>query len=227
MKKLNSRGFSAVEIVIVIIIVGLIGAVGWLVNDRQKTNKTMGQSATHVDAKKTPETPTKANEGKKSIDATAQWLKYTSQNRKYSLSIPDGWELNSLQGADDLEAWTSSKIIFAEGKIAKVDVVQGGRDGSSIAFWVIYNFKGDESSYVSSGLNKVKTYNTDNQVAVNKYTRMQTQEPEGMDIPRGATEYKYSLSFNNKKIQITHDVLSGETDQSSRIEQMIETLKFL
>lgn len=34
--KVNQRGFGVVEIVVVIVMVGLLGAVGWLVHDRQK-----------------------------------------------------------------------------------------------------------------------------------------------------------------------------------------------
>lgn len=35
--KVNQKGFSVVEILIVIVVVGLVGAVGWLVYDRQKS----------------------------------------------------------------------------------------------------------------------------------------------------------------------------------------------
>jgi prepilin-type N-terminal cleavage/methylation domain-containing protein len=38
--KTNQKGFSAIEILVVIIVVGLAATVGWLVYDRQKTNKT-------------------------------------------------------------------------------------------------------------------------------------------------------------------------------------------
>ena len=43
--KSNQKGFSVVEILIVIVVVGLLGAGGWLVYDRQK-NKTPETSIT-------------------------------------------------------------------------------------------------------------------------------------------------------------------------------------
>lgn len=43
--KANQKGFSVVEILIVIVVVGLLGAVGWLVYDRQK-NKTDNKEVT-------------------------------------------------------------------------------------------------------------------------------------------------------------------------------------
>ena len=36
--KINQKGFSVVEILVVVVVVGLLGAVGWLVYDRQKSN---------------------------------------------------------------------------------------------------------------------------------------------------------------------------------------------
>ncbi len=50
MKKQNSEGFSVVEILIIFVIIGLVGAVGWLVYDRQNnkpaTNNIQPQSKT-------------------------------------------------------------------------------------------------------------------------------------------------------------------------------------
>ncbi len=42
--KANQKGFSVVEVLIVIIIVGLLGVVGWLVYDRQNKNDTQASS---------------------------------------------------------------------------------------------------------------------------------------------------------------------------------------
>lgn len=68
--KANQKGFSAVEILIVIVVVGLLGAVGWLVYDRQKSksdNKDMTTQVSQEDKKQeTPKEEVKkadANEG--------------------------------------------------------------------------------------------------------------------------------------------------------------------
>jgi prepilin-type N-terminal cleavage/methylation domain-containing protein len=54
--KVNQKGFSVVEILIVIVVIGLIGTVGWLVYDRQNASpKTLDEVLTRIssDAKKT------------------------------------------------------------------------------------------------------------------------------------------------------------------------------
>lgn len=51
MKK-NNRGFTFLEVLVVVIIVGLLGAVGWLVYDRQKTKTTDSQTNTQATSQK-------------------------------------------------------------------------------------------------------------------------------------------------------------------------------
>lgn len=60
----NQKGFSVVEILIVIVVVGLLGTVGWLVYDRQKgktdnqqTSKTTTTPAKAAQATETPNQP--------------------------------------------------------------------------------------------------------------------------------------------------------------------------
>ncbi len=48
MKKLNQKGFSGIEILLVVVVVGLIGTVGWLVYDRQQSNNNE-ESTTSAD----------------------------------------------------------------------------------------------------------------------------------------------------------------------------------
>lgn len=223
MKNIRQKGFGMVEILIVIVVVGLLGTIGWLVYDRQKNNKVdrPQQSSNQVQPTATTEKQTT------STTPSDSWLKYTSQNNKYSLAIPDGWHLESIKGEDDLSAWDTKNISFVAGTRAKVDTVGGGRDGSSIAFSLIYNYKTNEKSGFSDRLKKIKTYTTTNGVTVDKYSRTQTNEPEDRDIPKGTTEFVYRLTHNGVVIHIKHDVLLGETDQTQHIEDAIATLKIL
>jgi prepilin-type N-terminal cleavage/methylation domain-containing protein len=82
--KTNQKGFSVVEILIVIVVVGLLGAVGWLVYDRQKSsNKEQASSTTQTEQiKKEPEAP------KSSV--------YKNDELGLSLSYPTEWGTASL-----------------------------------------------------------------------------------------------------------------------------------
>jgi prepilin-type N-terminal cleavage/methylation domain-containing protein len=74
--KVNQKGFSVVEILIVIVVVGVLGAVGWLVYDRQKSKTdSKDMSTQNMNAKS--ETPKKETEMAKEL--YGGWKTYTSK----------------------------------------------------------------------------------------------------------------------------------------------------
>jgi len=50
--KNNQKGFSIALVLMVVVVVGLIGAVGWLVYDRQNNNRVINNPATGLDTNK-------------------------------------------------------------------------------------------------------------------------------------------------------------------------------
>lgn len=85
--QVNQKGFSVVEILIVIVVVGLLGAVGWLVYDRQKdktSNSTATTSTTKADT--TPKTTEAA-------DPYKDWQSYCDTRAKSCFKYPQGWNL--------------------------------------------------------------------------------------------------------------------------------------
>lgn len=52
--KNNQNGFSAVELIVVLVVVGLLGTVGWLVWDRQNTKHTTTKVSTSTVGKSVP-----------------------------------------------------------------------------------------------------------------------------------------------------------------------------
>lgn len=223
MKKLNSKGFTVVEAIIVLVVLGIVGGGSWYVWSKQ--NKTQAPSdntntsqTNQVTSDATPQTKT---------EPTVHWLlSFTSQNNKFSVSIPDGWKLTQTEGYDMIYAWNASEIVYKDGTTGEVATTSGGRDGSSIAFSMYLDPKSGESVMPPES-RKISTYMTESGITVDKYTRTQTKVPEDMDIPKGTTEYQYILRLNDKQIRIVHDVLVGETEQTKIIEQMIATVKFL
>lgn len=77
--KINQKGFSVVEILVVVVIVGLFGAVGWLVYDRQSKNKTEPVATQTVTKKESNESATPVK------DPYEGMTKYT--NDKYGISF--------------------------------------------------------------------------------------------------------------------------------------------
>lgn len=83
----NEKGFGLVELILIIVVIGLIVAVGWLFFDRQKekNNETTGNNVQQQVVKNTEiQEETKP-------DPTASWQTYTNDNGKFSFKYPPTW----------------------------------------------------------------------------------------------------------------------------------------
>jgi hypothetical protein len=226
----NQQGFSVVLVLAVVVVLGLVGAAGWYIYKSQNKNQqevvadTAEQSENlEEDIDKVPE-ETQADEQKEPVVINGP--NYKSVNNKYSLVLPNGWKLYGSPDNDNLIAFDANDIKPDKDAPGTVTILSGGRDGT-VAFYLIYDYKSGENAYLSPDLKVTKTYTTNNGVKVTKSTRYQTKKPEGQDIPIGTREYSYMLTKDGENIRIVHQVLPGETDQSSNIEELIVSTKFL
>jgi prepilin-type N-terminal cleavage/methylation domain-containing protein len=93
--KVNQKGFSVVEILIVIVVAGLIGTVGWLVYDRQK-NKTDDKSvAQTTQQEQKQETPTDTQP--KNAEAVSK-KSFSAYGVKLLVEELDGWDYQGIYG---------------------------------------------------------------------------------------------------------------------------------
>jgi len=89
--KRNHSGFTAVEGLLVFIIIMIIGGTGWyVVSANKKANDTLNNSGlgtTAKPSKKKQTTPAPAPQA----DPTASWTVFSSKDGKYSLKYPNTW----------------------------------------------------------------------------------------------------------------------------------------
>lgn len=118
--KSNQKGFSVVEILIVIVVVGLLGAVGWLVYDRQKSPK---QSETTQQSSSTQENLRPTNDKKEDQKLiNAGWKVYTSEKLKISFEYPDGW---TVKEEDQISQGSRIYISSHSGEFNKGNIPSG------------------------------------------------------------------------------------------------------
>ncbi len=79
----NQRGFSAVEILLVLVVVGLIAAAAYMVGSRQQKTTPPNQSATQSKSSAPVKTTT-----------------FNDQNSLYSFQLPDKWIAQYLSGSE-------------------------------------------------------------------------------------------------------------------------------
>jgi prepilin-type N-terminal cleavage/methylation domain-containing protein len=106
--KANQKGFSVVEVLIVIVVVGLLGAVGWLVYDRQKS-KTNEQPKTTNTTKTSNTTSTTPSTVKPTSNSTKQTVTY--KTAKFSFDLPKDWTYSgapSTMGPEEFDGYIVS-----------------------------------------------------------------------------------------------------------------------
>src|SRR5689334_22132151 len=84
MKKLTSQGFAALEALLIVVIVAILGGTGYYVyHANQKTSDTLNSAS--KDAQSSPQ--------KKSskVDPIANWTAFTSTKGQFSLKYPSSW----------------------------------------------------------------------------------------------------------------------------------------
>ena len=109
--KTNQKGFSIVEILVIMVVVGFLGAVGWLVYERQKNKTSSQQPVTTQASEQKQETP--KEETKKSAP-------YSFKELGISMEVLNGWEVKTShtkkEGVNFYD-WTVEKA-GADGKIS-------------------------------------------------------------------------------------------------------------
>jgi Tfp pilus assembly protein PilV len=99
----NQKGFSVVEILIIVVVLGLIGFGGWYVWNRNSTKKSEGTKTTQQ-----AEAPASEAEEEEAPDPTAGWVAYSNEPGDFSFKHPATW----VQAANP-ERCSEGLVLFA------------------------------------------------------------------------------------------------------------------
>jgi hypothetical protein len=98
----NEKGFSVVEVVLMVVVMALIGTAGWLVyKNHHKTTMPMANTSTNIltTTTKTSISTTTTSKPAQQTDPTAGWATYTSTLGGFSFKYPiTGWTFDGFQG---------------------------------------------------------------------------------------------------------------------------------
>jgi len=211
--KVNQKGFSVVEILIVIVVVGLLGAVGWVVYDRQNSKNDSAQSTVQQENQAKQPTADDNKEAEKKL--SANWL--LRQSSSASIRIPDGFNFLTNAG-EDFDLWLPDQpqgtLVYKEGTLAKV--VGEPHKHFELGLIVSYNKEGFNDR--GTKVKELKTYSGLN-VVVKLFE--QTTDPDGVDFPKGAKHLKYTVTKGEQRINIDYVYLGSGYVEA--IEEMVKT----
>ncbi|MDB5163566.1 MAG: hypothetical protein JWS12_183 [Candidatus Saccharibacteria bacterium] len=216
MKK-NEQGFSVVEALLIVVIVAVIGAVGWYVYRAQKnTTKTYNTAAQAQTGEAQPKKPTPKPPAP--ADITAGWKLFTSAKLGYTIRIPDGWTLLTDPASGILMSGKDTTgITYKAGTMATVTEQQIGDDASHP--FVLAQGAGDDvlSKYTNQGT--VKAAN----VTGTKYYYLYATDPDVIGPSKGTKEYRYHFMKGQTVLDVTYSILPGDKDNTTTVEKAIAT----
>lgn len=204
----NQKGFSIVEVIMVILVVGLIAAVGWLVYDRQKSsNQTPNVQVT---------------EGTKSYEGQ----KVTSGLGRLSVEIPQGWN-EVLRPADSdwlLIKGTKQPMYSAGKQVTVTDLPSYGSD-APLVFAVLI----DKNIADPQGTASEFTLPNDSQpIKGTKYSHTYTADSQDAVVGYKKGEKRYEYWFKLKdgnNLVVWYSVYANDlNDQSSIVDEIVRTI---
>lgn len=215
MKKLNNKGFGVVEVLLVLVIVAIVGGIGWYV--AKGPRKTAEDTSPSVPVQ-TTKTPAKAP-----VVQSPDWERVTSSGKKFSLLVPDGWavynspERNSIYVSDDVSGENKDKLKIIEGKKVTIYTSDIKRGMSAPFSAVLY-----ETTSESTPEGKVHNVGKVGGYEVTRYEYHPTESFPDSAQP-GDIQYRYW--FGNTKFAVTYVHVKGQPSHLSDIEKIVKSVK--
>lgn len=219
----KQQGFSALMLVLILIVLGLIGFTGWYVWDSKKKTDDSYKSASDS-SQSIPSTQKKESVSEiTTADPTSEWVAYSNTAGEFSLKHPKNWvraespELCNpdifLVGADSKSVGRCASEGFGQMSVFSTD----GDQKSSNSLKNIDGYgQFSESKATAAGVEGVRQ------------TAVATGEVTGPGVPpKGTQEVKYIFYTNGKTYVATYVQQSGFPDALSDFDLMItKTLQF-
>ncbi len=221
----NLSGFGAVEVVLVLFIVGLLGFVGWFVHN---SNKKASDNLRPVTSSVRFEHKKKAGvtgPAPASPDPTADWQTFKSTNGAFSVKYPKTWVQPTNQQYCDKTALGYSLYLGPD----ENSVLKCGTDGGFGEISLDSNKENNSGFDFSSGYtNVVKKSVTVNGVIGQRIAAISSGQKQLIgSLPDGTIVVEYTFNTNGKFYVAHYIQKSSYQDVLENFDSMIsKTLKF-
>lgn len=218
----RSQGFSPLEIILAIAVIGLIGAVAWMFVNNQKSD---------TGTKSTDSTVTrKVDETKKGTSAS--WLKWQPDGKQYSIKFADGWNVYMKQGVEasfythgslelksGTEAVVSDKRHDANAPLS-IEPCKDDTHGGVVLDYMNYTYP---AKWYTGNETTIKT---NAGLDIKKSVELPGEPSNDAPFASKNTNYSYVLSSTNKSVMISYTACEGGADHHELVEQAVKTFEF-
>lgn len=222
----NEQGFSAVEGLLILVIVGSIGGVGYFVyQSKSKTTSSLNNTAK---SQNEPQKSTKQAVEKKAEKASA--ISYgamlTSLNKQFTISIPDGWTVTNDTEIDYALAVGGQNMIYKKGAPTKIVNALGHRGGGITTTSFVVQFSKDALDQYYSASKETGTIKLNNGKEGKKYLLVSDGGPDDVGTIKGTKFYGYQFKNEKGSTIINYTLSPSDSDQLEVVENVVKTLKF-
>ena len=178
--KRNEKGFSVVEIIIVIVVVGQLGAVGWLVYDRQKTK---------TDNKDTTIQTSQQEDKKEEIKDTEKVEQFIASSFSLDTNIlPKGW--TATNNTADVVTLTSDGCFIEATKENDATLSSSKQEAGTQALLTANDKTGTKGYVVTDkGTSTLTVHASTSSEKVTSYEFL-------WDLPSGGNPFRYSRVYS-------------------------------
>jgi hypothetical protein len=223
MKKSNQSGFAAIEAVLILVVVAILGFTGWFVwhakqNADKSLNAANSSEQASIKAKK------KAADSKPEPgDETKDWLLFKAPSGAWTMKLADGWILNASEGSDGLGTLDNDHVKPLPGTPAKL-THEGGKDGETGLF---INYATQNLEQVYTPGTKQPPLKTNDGLDVEKYYYIVSGESGGVGPQPGDMEYVYVIKKgSNRAITVDYSFQPSQADYHETVEKAVKTAHF-
>ncbi|MDB5182626.1 MAG: hypothetical protein JWO47_410 [Candidatus Saccharibacteria bacterium] len=211
MKK-NEKGFSIVEVIMALVIIGLVVFIGLYVWHK-KASKT---TTTPLPSAQTTKTPPTSSVTPKAVDPYEGWQTVTNPDRAWtSIKVPASWQSKVCDGGAyiGLGSEKNKTGICSSDAVAQLGI----------------SYTNETTTKPVTKTDDLATF-TDESVTVNgvsghKYTMVEKSQPDAV-MYADFTFIKYVFSTKNKTFTASYARSPEETDSSALIEQIVKSWVF-
>lgn len=228
----NQKGFGAIEALIIVIILGLVGFGGWYIYSRNT-------KAEPKPINKTSNNTSQIEEKKEPVDTEAQsWIRVESAQKGFSIRIPDGWTVTNYGQSDNIR---SSSITYKDGSKASIASIDTPYGGDSLVRFQVIQFKNSDTFRLLDGDEQESPFNVGDLKGTRYYKVYPLEELTGVGPIPGEETYTYEFKTSDKTTYVIYRVLnknqysewflqtnynqnSSDPNQHELIERMVRTI---
>lgn len=220
----NQKGFSAIVSLLIVVIIGIVGGVGWFLYGQKGPKVINKASPSQTSPVATPVKNTDAVE--KKDETTTKGTLLTSRNSAFKMKIPDGWNVTNDTDQDYALAIGLPNMTYNKGRAATIENKVGHRGGglTTSSFVMQSGNKKELESYFASS-KKIGTITTVKSVEGAKFLFASSGQNDPDALPVGAKSYGYQFVSGDKVVVVNYIILAADPDQTSVVEQALKTLE--